>query len=553
MNLLNKKLIDKIKILDDIDKQYILNIKSKKNNELNGNNSDIKNNNDNCKKENFNKIYSGFFDEKKFSYYDGKILIQNYYISNNNYDKEPTNENSIEKEKNESFSQKGLIKTNSIEKNLSNNDNNGNDYDIINEAQNKNDLNYEVDVVERLNNYGNYIKQKIEYERERQYYKIKQRMKPEILPRSKNISRNNKKVDIFEKLYKNNIANNKNKKNLLDNNSNQNSTFSYRPQLNKKSLLMAKKFESSFIRLNQKKNKKNNIGIKPETYYGNLYEKSLFTNKSSKSIRHNNKNNLSPSEGLNKKKEGGKTIYEKMNNLYLRGVEQRHKKEKSIEENQKMKQEEYKKYTFRPKLYKNTSLTSKIKKKNNSSRNKNIYNKNIEWKKKIENEIKKKKDKKENNEIQLCTFKPQLCETKYHNNDKLIYKALDQMNYYITKRKDNLKHKNLEEEYKNKKLGINQDDYVARSTIPMEFDLKTEKRGKDFSKNKNKSCDNFHRNKIIEQNSKKILNNETENKYWFFKDNINGNSCNKISEPQRRINFVEAINLLHDKLDKLNI
>lgn len=37
-------------------------------------------------------------------------------------------------------------------------------------------------------------------------------MKPEILPRSKNISRNNKKVDIFEKLYKNNIANNKNKK-----------------------------------------------------------------------------------------------------------------------------------------------------------------------------------------------------------------------------------------------------------------------------------------------------------------------------------------------------
>lgn len=86
-------------------------------------------------------------------------------------------------------------------------------------------------------------------------------MKPEILPRSKNISRNNKKVDIFEKLYKNNIANNKNKKNLLDNNSiskstsnfNQNSTFSYRPQLNKKSLLMAKKFESSFIRLNQKK------------------------------------------------------------------------------------------------------------------------------------------------------------------------------------------------------------------------------------------------------------------------------------------------------------
>ena len=372
-------------------------------------------------------------------------------------------------------------------------------------------------------------------------------MKPEILPRSKNISRNNKKVDIFEKLYKNNIANNKNKKNLLDNNSiskstsnfNQNSTFSYRPQLNKKSLLMAKKFESSFIRLNKKKNKKNNIGIKPETYYGNLYEKSLFTNKSSKS------------------KEGGKTIYEKMNNLYLRGVEQRHKKEKSIEENQKKKQEEYKKYTFRPKLYKNTSLTSKIKKKNNSNRNKNIYNKNIEWKKKIENEIKKKKDKKEKYEIQLCTFKPQLYEPKYHNNDKLTYRALDQINYYIIKRKYNLKNKNSEEKYKNKKLGIDQNRYIARSTIPIEFDLKTEKRSKDLKKNKNKSCDNFHRNKInkiIEQNSeKKCLNNETEKKYWFFKDNINDYSCNKIGEPLMQINFVEAVNLIHDKLDKLNI
>ena len=558
MNLLNKKLIDKLKILDNIDKQYMLNIKSRKNNGLNDKNNDIKNNNDNPKKENFNKIYSNFFDEKKFSYYDGKILMQNYFLSNNNCDKEPTNENSIEKEKNESFSQKGLIKTNSLDKNLSNNDGNNDNY-IINEDQNQNELNYEVDVVERLNNYGNYIKQKIENERERQYYQIQQRMKPEILPRSKNISRNNKKVDRFEQRYKKNISNNKNKKNLLESNSiskstsnfNQNSTFSYRPKLNKKSLLMAKKFESSFIRLNQKKKIKNSIEIKPETYYGKLYEKSLFTNKSSKSIGHNNKNNLSLSGGVAKRKEGGKTIYEKMNNLYLRGVEQRHKKEKSIEENKKKKQEEYKKFTFRPKLFKNSSFTSQIKKNNNSKNN--IYNKNIEWKKKVENEIKKKKDKKEKVEIQLCTFKPQLCETKYHNNDKLIYRALDQMNFYITKKKENLKHKNSEEEYKNKKLGIDLDDYVARSTIPMEFDLKTEKRGKDWSKNKNKSCDNFHRNKIIEQNSKNRLNNETENKYWFFKENINGYSCNRICEPQMHINFVEAVNLLHDKLDKLNI
>ena len=551
MNLLNKKLKDKIKLLDDIDRQYMLNNKNRKNND-NINNNDNKNSNDNIKKENFNKIYSCFFDEKKFAYYDGKILMQNYYVSNNNYDKEPTNENSIEKEKNESFSQKGLIKSNSLSNNDDNNDNNS----VMKEEKNRNDLNYGENVGERLNNYGNYIKRKIENERDRQYYELKQRMNPEILPRSKNVSRNHKKV---EQRYKKNIPNNKNKKNLLENSSisksssnlNQNSTFSYHPKLNKKSLLMAKKFESSFIRLNQKKKSKNSNGIKPETYYGNLYEKSLFTNKSSKSLRNNTKNNLSLSGGRIRKKEGEKNIYEKMNNLYLRGVEQRHKKEKSIEENQKKKQDEYKKYSFRPKLYKNNSLNNK----NNSKNKKNIYTKNLEWKKKIEKENQKKKEKKEKNEIQICTFKPKLYEAKFHNNDKLIYKALDQMNYYITKRKDNLKNKNYEEKYKNKKFGLN--GYVARSTIPIEFNLKTEKRGKELSKHKNKSCENFHRNrinKIFEQNSeKKYLNNETEKKYWFFKDNINGYSCNKISEPQMQFNFVEAVNLLHDKLDKLNI
>ena len=34
-------------------------------------------------------------------------------------------------------------------------------------------------------NYGNYLKQKIENERERQYLKMKQRMKPEIYQKSK--------------------------------------------------------------------------------------------------------------------------------------------------------------------------------------------------------------------------------------------------------------------------------------------------------------------------------------------------------------------------------
>ena len=38
MNLINKKLRDKLQLLDDIDKQYLSSIKKRKNNEVNENN-----------------------------------------------------------------------------------------------------------------------------------------------------------------------------------------------------------------------------------------------------------------------------------------------------------------------------------------------------------------------------------------------------------------------------------------------------------------------------------------------------------------------------------
>ena len=67
MNLLNKKIKDKIKLLDDIDKQYIPKIqsKTKKNeNQIQNEKSDENNNSfENLKKqknENFDEIYSNF-------------------------------------------------------------------------------------------------------------------------------------------------------------------------------------------------------------------------------------------------------------------------------------------------------------------------------------------------------------------------------------------------------------------------------------------------------------------------------------------------------------
>ena len=85
-----------------------------------------------------------------------------------------------------------------------------------------------------------------------------------------------------------------------------------------------------------------------------------------------------------------------------------------------------------------------------------------------------------------------------------------------------------------------------------------------MNKNKNRSCDNFHTKKnnlLLEQNSdKKCINYKNNKKYWFFRENTN--NCyshnntrvnNQYNETLSQIDFIEAVSLLHDKLDKLNI
>ena len=233
----------------------------------------------------------------------------------------------------------------------------------------------------------------------------------------------------------------------------------------------------------------------------------------------------------------------------------------------KKKEEEYKKYPFKPSINKNIHILNfgQIKKKNNSKkRNNNIYKKQFEWKKKIENKINKKKEKKDEAMKKICTFKPEISIYNFKNNNIVIPKVLAQMNEYVIKRRKSIKYKISEEMYRNKKLGGDGNDFTIKSTIPQEFELETEMRNRDINKNKNRSCNNFHIkniNYLMSQNSdKKSLNNESGKNYWFFKEEMN--SCcsnnntrgsNKINETQSQLDFIEAVNLLHDKLDKLNI
>ena len=334
--------------------------------------------------------------------------------------------------------------------------------------------------------------------------------------------------------------------------------FSFHPKINKKSLLIASNLEPSFIRLNKKKKIKNNS----------------LSNKEIKDMKHDifSFNYIKNNNSKKDKKKDNKNIYEKMNDLYLRGVEERQKKEKIYKENQRKKDEEYKQFTFKPNINKNIYIFTKNenenKKRNNSKKEENsiynIYKKQFEWKKRIENKNIKEKEKNEEAKYKLCTFKPDISQYNYKTKDKNLSKVLSEMNEYVEKRRKNIRNKKIEEMYKNKRLQGGGSQYVIGTTIPQEFEFETDIRNNNLNKNKNRSCDNFHINKInflVEQNSdKKRTNNKSEKNYWYFKENMNNNNNNivKVSyknniETKSQFDFFEAVNMLHDKLGKFNI
>jgi hypothetical protein len=297
--------------------------------------------------------------------------------------------------------------------------------------------------------------------------------------------------------------------------------------------------------------------------------------------------NLYKHKAVNKKNDSkNKSIYEKMNNLYLRGIEQRQKKEKRISENKKKEEEEYKQYSYKPninkilpynstknKIKKNSSVIinrSKSKKNNSKKEFKkfNIYEKNYDWKKKIEKENIKKKKLKEETIQKLCTFRPILDEkTLEKPNKKYLDKVFEQINSYVMKRRQNIKYKKSEENYRKKKFFVAGEGYTPRCTIPQEFELQTEIRERSFGKNKNRTCQNFHLNNNRSKNSDKKSFGENENHSWFYKEEMSTNGCNfnsnisnvnesngtKEAFSHTQFDFIEAVNFLHDKLDKLNI
>ena len=538
MNLLNKKLKDKIQLLDDIDRQYFPKEDSKRKIEqipINKDNNDIYLNSiermKNTKDENFDNVYSNFIlDDTKLNKNKYCRNNLNYYI-NNNICKYPTKNNSKNDKNYNKYNQRKINNNNNLKK-LSKSKNN--------KTRNKTEKN-ELKLI--------------------QNYKKKLNTTNTKLNKTKNKSISKSKSKSKSKTKQNNS--NSSTKDDINN-------FTYHPKLNKRSLLLANKMEPSSIRLNKNKKKISEEELKPKTFYVYLYK---------------HKQNNSPRQISKKKDEiKNKTIYDKMNNLYLRGIEQKKKQQKIISENKLKKENEYKKFSYKPKInkiipyYSNKNRTKKSlniningsKIKNSDSKKelkaKSIYEKNFEWKKKLEKEnIKKKKinDEKLNS---ICTFKPNLLDknTIPKSNKKFLNKVLEQMNDYVSNRQRNLKIKKSEENFRKKKFYVSGEGYTPRSTIPKEFEFQTEKREHSMSKNKNRSCENFHINKNTNEkkNSKKKLE-ENENHFWFFKEemlnnntynnNINESKGTKETNSHTQFDFIEAVNLLHEKLDKLNI
>ena len=562
MDLIDKKLSEKLKLFEYIDQKYGTDKEDlhyrKSEASSNTGNKDVPRNENFPSNELFDNIYSDFKTNSYNQYFYSPSSNTINSNKNKNHSKTRNIANMKQSKKNEKLLKKDNMNHN---KELSREERDNNNRSKYNKtiSQNKPKLIPPNDSGNRLYNYGYYIKNKLNEKRKLEEAKIKRQMTPKILSRSKEINRDPK---FEERLYyaeKNDTNDNiYNRKRTLSrdniNNNNYNKTkFTYHPKLNKKSIIIASKLEPSTLRINRKKTDYSNHDEEKSVldYYSNLF-------KDKNNYKRKLNNNVSPSCGN-----------DKSNELYLKGMQDIKRKEQNYNENKHKKEEEYKNYPFKPKIYRNNS-NGKLKNKNKLNNN-DIYYKNKEWKKKLESENISKKKKYDEIENKKYTFKPKINQINMQNDITFIMKNIQQMNDYVNKRRKNIELKKEEEIYKNKKLGHNAMNYNIRTTIPKGFDLKTEKRNKsnkkvrdlNMIKKREKRSEIINNQAVVVANTIKIknhskgftqtnrgnLNEDCKNNYNYDTQGMKFNF--NITQSQQ--DFINAVNDLHYTIDKLNI
>ena len=419
-------------------------------------------------------------------------------------------------------------------------------------------------LIDRLLRYGKNIKKKKERMKLENENNFKSMAIPNISGLAKNINRNPKKF--VERLFYDKYTNDKKKYNKHDSyyyinkvdekkvKANENSNFTYRPTISKKSQEIANKLEPSSKRILRKKEKKELVDKEEceKLVYDNY--KNLFVNNSFYNKYENKKVNINEKN----------LIYK----LYNKGLENLKKKEMEFQENSKRKNEEYKNYSFSPNVsdkkeskskgkIKNMKINSKVK--SIEYLNKKFYNKQIEWQKKVRQENSKKKLIQDNLYLSsFCTFKPQICTRIIKENPDFLKKYLKTSNSYIERRRKQIKQSkeklNKSSDYKN--IGFSLKDFAPEennSFLNDDKDINSvspyirTKRRKDRKELINLKRNNI--NALIPPNSQRI--------FCYYDENGDLNSSLKYnnfsSVDYSQISFIDAINYLHNEIDNLNI
>ena len=421
-------------------------------------------------------------------------------------------------------------------------------------------------LIDRLLRYGENLEKKKERMKLENENNFKLMATPDISALAKNINRNPKKF--VERLFYDKYTNEKKKYNKHDsyyyNNkvdekklkAKENNNFTHRPTISKKSQEIANKLEPSSKRLLKKKEKKELVDrdeCEKLLYdnYKNLFINNNFYNKyENKKININEKN----------------LIYK----LYNKGLEKLSKKEMNFQEHLKKKNEEYKNYSFSPNVSVNKNSKSKGKIKNMKSNpkrksikylNKKIYNKQVEWQKKIKQENSNKKLIQDNLYLRTyCTFKPKFFTRIMKEDPQMIKKYLKTSNSYIERRRRQIKQEkerlNKSSDYKNN-YGFSLKDFVSEqnnnylygdrvinTTSPYIRTKKGNEKGElilDLKRN--------NINAFIPPNSQRIFCYYDEN--GDFNNSVKYNNFSNVDISQ--ISFIDAINYLHNEIDNLVI
>ena len=552
MNLLDQKFEEKLKLFDEFDRIFsnyqpkIVPLElSKKNMNISNQISISKNSYSDKKskeKNKFDNIYSNFDSNKNENayYFRNYEEMMNYMYTLSS--KVLTNNESSKKSKSKSKSKNNLHQ----KKNKYNNNNN---YKV--QFMPKKDY-----IIEKLLRYGENLekkKKRLKLENDKYFKKM---ATPCISENAKNINRNPKQF--VERLFYDKYTSDKKKNNKHESyyyvnrvdekkiKETENSNFTYRPSINKKSQEIANRLEPSSKRLLRKKENKEIID-KEECEklaidnYKNLFNNNNFNKYDNKKINFNEKN----------------LIY----NLYNKGLESLKKRELQYQENCRKKNEEYKNYSYSPNI--STNKKNKVKKRVKNIKKQlikkieknDLYKKQIEWKKKKNIENSKKKLIQEDFYVKhFCTFKPKILTEKMKDNVQLIKKNLKTSNSYIEKRRKQIKQEQqkLNKSSDNRKYGFSLKDLFFTENNNVLYGDKVINTSYSCYQNKKRVINNYKKNNmniVIPPFSQRIF------CYYSEQDNMNNSirnnnfSCIDYS----RINFIDAINELHNEIDNLNI